>query len=172
LRGRGAVVDHRPVSSMHRSDSLEQREAEPLIRSGVEAALGGTTLTPTTLTLPNGARVDVDGVDDEQRVFVEIFAKQGRLRGAQFHKVARDALKLITITKDRPETRRIVAFADQQAADCVLGKSWLAEALTTWGIEVLVVELDEEIRAGLRAAQARQVMMNPAELDSTRDGHR
>lgn len=120
-------------------------------------------LTPGSLDLPNGARVDVDGIDEEKVVFVEIFARQGRLRGAQFHKVARDALKLITLTKGREETRRIIAFGDAEAAACVTGKSWLAEALATWNIEIMVVELDENVRAGLHAAQARQVMVNPTD---------
>jgi hypothetical protein len=150
------------VSNAHRSDSLVQREAEPLIRAGVEKAVD-RSLAHTSLRLANGARVDVDGVDVDETVFVEIFAKQGRLRGAQFHKVARDALKLITLTKGRDGARRIIAFGDAEAAACVTGKSWLAEALSTWEVEVLVVELDEEVRAGLRAAQARQVMANPSD---------
>jgi hypothetical protein len=66
-------------------------------------------------------------------------------------------------TKGRDGARRIIAFGDPEAAACVTGKSWLAEALTTWEVEVLVVELDEEDRAGLRAAQARQVMANPSD---------
>lgn len=56
----------------------------------------GVELTPRSLRLGGGARVDVDGVAPDESVFVEIFAHQGRLKGAQFHKVARDALKLIT----------------------------------------------------------------------------
>jgi hypothetical protein len=38
----------------------------------------------------------------------------------------------------------------------------VAEALTTFEIEVLVVDLDVEVRAGIRAAQVRQVMVNTA----------
>ena len=121
-------------------------------------------LSPSSLKLPDGARVDVDGVDRDRTTFVEIFAKQGRLRGAQFHKVAPDALKLVTVTKGREDARRIIAFGDDEAAACVTGKSWLAEALATWGVEVMVVDLDDDdVRAGLRAAQARQVMVNPAD---------
>jgi hypothetical protein len=144
-----------------RSSSTEQQAAEPLILEGVEQTVG-RALAPKSLKLAGGARVDVDGVDEDEMIFVEIFAKQGTLRGAQFHKVARDALKLITITANRrEETRRIIAFGDQAAAACVTGKSWLAEALNTWKVEVVVVDLHEDVRAGLRAAQARQVMVNP-----------
>lgn len=145
---------------MHRSDALAQREAEPLIRAAVERFLGTGPLLPMPLSLPDGARVDVDGVDVDQTVFVEIYARQGRLKGAQFHKVARDALKLITLTRSRSGVRRILAFADRDAADCVIGRSWLAEALVIWGVEVVVVEIDDAVREGLRAAQARQVMVN------------
>jgi hypothetical protein len=94
-------------------------------------------------------------------VLVEIFAHQGRLKGAQFHKVARDALKLITLRRSRPSARLIIAFGDPDAAGCVTGASWLAEALSTWEIEVLVVNLDDTVRAGLREAQVRQLMVNP-----------
>lgn len=48
----------------------------------------------------------------------------------------------------------------------------MSEALSTWGITVLVVELDDEVRDGIRTAQVRQQMVNPgaaapadAELD-------
>jgi hypothetical protein len=106
------------MTQLHRSDSLAQRVAEPLILAGIAKSVG-RDLSPKSLKLPNGARVDVDGVDSAESVFVEVFAKQGRLRGAQFHKVARDALKLITLTKDRNNATCIIAFGDQEAAACV-----------------------------------------------------
>jgi hypothetical protein len=96
-------------------------------------------------------------------VLVEIFAHQGRLRGAQFHKVARDALKLITLRRVYPDSRLIIAFANADAARHVEAESWLAEALRVWEVEVLTVELGNEIRAGIRLAQRRQVMINPKE---------
>jgi hypothetical protein len=86
---------------------------------------------------------------------------KARLRGAQYHKVARDALKLITLRREYPKSRLFIVFADSAAARCVEGKSWLAEALRLWQIDVLTVELDEHSRAALRLAQTRQVMINP-----------
>jgi hypothetical protein len=149
----------------NQSDSHEQRSAEPLILAGVSAAVG-VELAPRSLRLAGGARVDVDGVAPDDSVLVEIFAHQGRLKGAQFHKVARDALKLITLGRARTGCRLIIAFADSDAAACVSARSWLAEALRTWQVEVFVVELDEDVRAGLRSAQVRQVMVNPAATDA------
>lgn len=36
-----------------------------------------------------------------------------------------------------------------------------SEALRTWRIEMFVADLDTDVRAGLRSAQARQFMVNP-----------
>ena len=52
--------------------------------------------------------------------------------------------------------RKIIAFADTEAATWFTGKSWMAEALRVMWIETMVVELPEELRVRLRAAQARQ----------------
>ena len=151
----------------HESDSLEQRVAEPLILAEVELTLG-VELVKASLDLPGGSRVEIDGAAPDGSAFVEVFAHQGRLKGGQVHKVARDALKLITVARSRPVSpdHLIIAFADDEAAACVGGKSWLSEALGTWGIEVFIAELDAETRAGLLAAQARQVMVNPSHLPS------
>ena len=50
----------------------------------------------------------------------------------------------------------IIAFADQQAAKSFLGKSWKAEALRLWSIDVVVVELTADVRSGITDAQVRQ----------------
>lgn len=135
-----------------------------MILAGVAASYG-VELAPATLQLPGGARVDVDGAAADLSVIVEVFSHLGRLRGGQFHKVARDALKLITIARSYPDARLAVAFGDGAAAACVSGGSWLAEALRIWGVDVVVIPLDDALRARLTAAQARQVMVNQPPLD-------
>lgn len=102
---------------------------ESLILAGLGPEYG--PLGPMTLTLPGGARVDVDGVAPDHSVFVEAFAHQGRMKDSQPKKVAQDALKLITIRRDYPDARVVLAFADELASRSVLGKGWLAEALHT-----------------------------------------
>lgn len=143
----------------HQSDSSEQLGAESLILGGLAPEYG--PLHPANLVLPGGARVDVDGVAPDVSVFVEAFAHQGRMKGSQPKKVAQDALKLITLRRTYPAARVVLAFADELAARSVLGKGWLAEALQTWGVEVRVVELDQEVRQQIAVAQVRQQMMNP-----------
>jgi hypothetical protein len=75
--------------------------------------------------------------------------------------VARDVLKLVTLGKSYPSAHLVLAFADETAARSVRNKGWLAEAVSTWGIEVVVVDLPDEVLEGLREAQLRQVMVNP-----------
>lgn len=125
-------------------------------------------LEPKSLTLAGGARVDVDGVAPNETVFVEAFAHQGRMRGSQPKKVAQDALKLITLRREHPGARLVLAFADSLAAASVTGKGWLAEALASWKIEIVVVDLETDVRTGLNAAQVRQRMINTAiDIEST-----
>jgi hypothetical protein len=126
------------------------------------------SLAPASLTLARGARVDVDGVAPDRSVFVEAFAHQGRMRGSQPKKVAQDALKLITLRREHPGARLVLAFADPLAAASVTGKGWLAEALVTWEIEVVIVDLEADVLSALHAAQLRQRMINAAvEVDPT-----
>lgn len=153
----------------HASDSTAQAAAEPLILAAVAEQLG-VTLAPRRLALPGGASADVDGVAADESVLVEVFARQGALKGGQRGKIARDALKLITLGRHRPGARLILALADEAAAKPLKAKSWLAEALTTFQIEVLVVDLDPDLRAGIRAAQVRQVMVNTVPSSGQADG--
>lgn len=147
--------------ALHRSDSREQQEAEHLIRVGVEKHFG-VDLEARTLILAGGARVQVDGAAYDRSLFVEIFAHQGPLKGGQKRKVSHDALKLITLGRDHPGVRLVIAFADEQAARYATQGTWVAEALAAWGVEVLVVDVDAAVRDGIRAAQVRQQMVNPA----------
>jgi hypothetical protein len=107
--------------------------------------------------------VDVDGVATDESVLVEVFAHQGQLKGGQRHKIAGDALKLITIAHEKePPPRLVLAFADPQIATFFAGRGWLAAAVNAWRIEVIVAELDDAVREGIRGAQARQLMVNPS----------
>ena len=148
----------------HRSDSAVQRRAEEVIRSQL-AALVWKDLAPRIVTFDTGAPVQVDAVAADESVLAEIFARQGKLKGGQQKKVAIDTLKLITLGRSRPSAQLILAFADKEAAAYALGKGWLAEALTTWRVRVVVIEIDDVLRDEIRAAQARQEMRNVDDED-------
>ncbi|HAM22273.1 MAG TPA: hypothetical protein DCQ04_08355 [Actinobacteria bacterium] len=128
---------------------------EPLVLAQVARHVG-LPLGPMKLPFGDASRVEVDGGAADFSIFVEVFAHQGSLRGGQVHKVARDALKLITLRRFHADARLILAFADSGAVTGVLGDAWLAEALRLWGVEVFVADLDDETRALLVSAQRRQ----------------
>lgn len=147
----------------HHSDSSVQLEAEATIRAAAAAELG-VDLHPTELALATGTPVRVDGVTADESVIVEIFARQGTLKDGQRRKVGLDAFKLVTLGASRPGSRLIMVFADNDAATYALGKGWLADALKTWKVEVMVVELAPELRARILEAQEvqRDALSGPA----------
>ncbi|MGI8794608.1 MAG: hypothetical protein ACR2H3_15780 [Acidimicrobiales bacterium] len=148
------------MGDLHRSSSIEQQDAEPLILAAASAQIGAL-LAPARVELRGGSRVEVDGTDDARTVFVEVYARQGALKGGQVKKVAQDILKLAILSRNWPEARLVLVLASPEAARTVAGRGWLAEAVTEFGIEVLVANIDDSLREGLRHAQHRQVMINP-----------
>jgi hypothetical protein len=137
--------------------SGEQRAAESLILAHVERVLG-VTLKPRRIVTATGARVEVDGADDELTVLVEAWAHQGPPKSAQKHKVLADALKLTWIASTLPvRPRLILCLSDDAAARPFReGRSWAAEALRDLEIEILVAELSPDVRNTILAAQLRQ----------------
>lgn len=145
----------RTGESAHASDSAVQLAAEPLMVQAVAAKIG-VPLAKTRLPIGDGVECEVDGASADRTVLVEAFAHQGAMRGAQIKKVSEDAFKLVTLAKGHTDMKLILAFADELAARSVLGRSWKAEALRLWGVEVLVVELPDDVRVGIHEAQVRQ----------------
>jgi hypothetical protein len=122
----------------------------------------GKELRSSTITLASGAKVQVDGADFGESVFVEIFADHGRLKGGQRHKVATDALKLITLGRSRPDAQLTIAFADEEAAAYATRGTWMAEALASWASQFSLSRLIR--RSGMASGKpnfAKQ-MVNPA----------
>lgn len=115
------------------------------------------------LPLGNGAQVAVDGLNLEARVACEVYAHIGETKGAQSHKIARDILKLLAVEHIRGggQWRKVLCFADGATAQCLLGRSWLAEVCRTLDVEIHVLPLSSELQAKILAAQRRQVMVNP-----------
>ena len=146
------------ADALHPSNSEAQVAAEwaILYKLGIviDVALNQGTSIPVgdSVVKPDGAAMD-------NSVFVEAFAHIGPLKGGQKHKVSTDALKLLAIRDAHPKARLILAFADEDAARSVSG--WKAETLKANGIEIRVVDLDQDERERIEAAQQRQQMVNP-----------
>jgi hypothetical protein len=149
------VVDQKQLSSPL-GDSSAQRAAESVILAQASTVLG-TSLKPRRLYLAEGVRIEVDGVSDDPPILCEVWAHQGPAKTAQTHKVLHDALKLFVAGRSMPTSPRLIlVFAHPLAASRFTGRSWYAHALRDLSIEILVVDISDDLRAEIRAAQERQ----------------
>lgn len=138
--------------------SAEQRDAERVMLDLLAAEVGHE-LEPARLTVPSGARVEVDGADADRRILVECWAHQGPPKAAQRHKMLADAFKLTWIaTTIRPRPKLILCLSDELAAAPFLptSRSWAAQALQDLGIVVAVVHIPDDVRLRIEKAQKRQ----------------
>ncbi len=156
------VVEAFLASAGQVSDSEVQRRAEAIIRGRLAERLD-VRLDPKIITLAAGAPVHVDAVSPDGSVMAEIFARQGELKGGQQKKLAIDTLKLITIRRERRNTELVIAFADSEASAYATGGGWVAQALRTWNVKVEVIDIPQELRDEIRAAQKQQRMVNADE---------
>lgn len=127
----------------------------------VEAAASVTghgPLAHARVALEGGTYVDVDGVSADRAVFVEAYARQGTLKGAQIKKISQDILKLAMIRRLHPDAQTVMEFASEEARDSIRG--WLRHAAGTLGVTLLVVDIPDDLRARIRTAQEGQVMVN------------
>lgn len=148
-----AVEHARPPGSSH-----EQQDAERVMLDLLGAELK-LDLEPAIITVPSGARVQVDGADAERTVLVECWAHHGRPKAAQRHKVLSDAFKLTWISSTiYPRPRLFLCLSDEEAAAPFIStaRSWAAQALSDLGVAVVLVALPPELRQMIREAQQRQ----------------
>ncbi|KYJ97539.1 hypothetical protein [Microbacterium sp. CH1] len=139
----------------HASDSSEQRSAEHAIIMAVAQELE-VVLAPARIAIGD-AHVEIDGASPDYSVLVEAYARIGALKGAQPRKLATDAFKLAWAGQKLGAQRLILAVADEAAAGYLRRPgAWLTAAIADAGVEVLVAALDEDMRATVLAAQARQ----------------
>jgi len=143
----------------HASDSSEQQAAEAYILQALALKRDFTFCDDNKLPIDLG--VKPDAIDMKNKVVVEVYARVGELKGAQLHKVKGDILKLLLIQEHLGENwRKVLCFASEDAAKYTKGKSWVAKAVSTFGIEVEVIELPADIRVSVLGAQKRQIMTN------------
>ncbi len=121
----------------------------------------GVKLQPRAIRLPSGVRLVVDGACDDPPILCEAWAHQGEAKSAQRDKVAKDILKLLILKEAAreagdPMPRLILLFGNAAAARVCSGRSWRAEAVRQFGIDVEVVELPDETRLAVMQAQVRQ----------------
>ena len=110
-------------------DSVERRMLED-----TGTALG-LVLRPRTVVLDR-ARVEVEGIDDADRVVVQLVANQGAYKPAWRNKVMADLFKLLWLQRAVPGVERAVLVVAEPASRALSG--WVAVAAADLGVEVLV----------------------------------
>lgn len=159
----------------HLSDSRAQRQAEAqlltLFSETLKRQLQQTSEKAVTsfdlkknLSL-GGCSITDDGCfeTDDTIILVEVFARTQTLAPGQVRKVNSDAFKLCYIADRLSETRakrilKYIVFATNEAAESFRSssKSWRAQALKFYGIEIFVPEVPDELLEQLKKVQLDQ----------------
>lgn len=137
--------------------SAAQRAAEPVMLAALSGIVG-RVLFPQRIDHPSGARVEIDGADEELTILAECWAHQGPAKVAQRSKLVSDATKLhwIAASIDPSPERLILCVSDEASVKHLRGRSWQRYALAELGVELVVVELPDHVTASIREAQVRQ----------------
>jgi len=137
----------------HPSDSSEQCAAEAEILAALEKHLGVRFDGRPEIA----QSMDLDGyAESTTPICVETWAHQGMAKSAQKAKVMKDMCKLLLVEKLMGKhCRKIVAVCDANAL-IFLQNSWQGRFADEFGIERIVVEVDETTREKVRKAQTRQ----------------
>ena len=137
-------------------DSSEQQEAERWLLDCLSKRLG-VTLTKRRFFLEGGGWIEVDGFCESPLILCEAWAHIGPAKSAQKNKVMADAFKLLFVnTLVKGAEKRILLFADREAAAHFQGKSWIAQCLNKHDIIVEIMELPLELKTKILKAQRRQ----------------
>jgi hypothetical protein len=140
----------------HPSSSNEQRAAGIALVNALSDHLG-ITLESKVLELGGNCTIQIDGYSDEPPVICEAWAHIGKPKGSQPDKVMTDALKLLFCEKRLcKKFKKILLFSDEVAQHYFSGKSWQAESLREYDIEIITLQLPVARLNKIKKAQERQ----------------
>lgn len=141
------------------SDTLSQREAEKKI---IEKLNNGNSwdLIPQNLTLKNGQKCQIDGVDHKNKILCEVSARIGTTSASRDKKMVSDSAKMVLAEQSlKGKWRKILVFVDSKFAsnfDSATSSKWQAEAINHLGVEVLVQTIPSSLKTKIVAAQKKQ----------------
>lgn len=136
--------------SDNRSDSAEQREAEAAILEAAEEELG----IKFNGELPSSFNLKMDGFcDGDESILVEAWARQGKAKPGQEHKVMSDMCKLLLVEKSLAKScRKLFVVCDPNAIAFLRNGGWRAKFTREFIIEIMSVCVDDSIRQTVRYA--------------------
>jgi hypothetical protein len=95
-------------------------------------------LAPRTLTVKNGLRVEVEGINAEQTVCVQLVPTGGTPKSHHRNKAMADMFKLVWMQQALPTHPRLVLCISEPLTRFFSPASWPATASRDMGVEVYV----------------------------------
>lgn len=139
----------------HPSESNEQQQAETILIQAISNEIKVNLVHGHPLT--DETHITVDGYCVEPAIICEAWAHIGPPKSAHKQKVMTDAFKMLYIEKAVGKSfRKILVFADEDAAKPFLSNTWQAKCLRAYNIETKIVKLPQAMREKIIRAQKRQ----------------
>ena len=146
-----------------KSSSIEQVLAEEKIFTLVEKSLSVSLEKNPKLYLSNNeyTYIQPDFYSAEHCIVGEIFAHIGKPKKAQDNKIANDILKMLLLEKiTGKQYKKIIVICDEMEEKKLRGASALSESIRQFGIEIMYIQIDDQLRQEILNAQERQRMTN------------
>lgn len=151
------------MGETHKSSSIEQMQAEDIVFEHVQSMIQEKLERNKKIYLKDNAftYIQPDFYSKEADIVGEIFVHIGKPKKAQDNKIANDILKMLLLDKIHGKTyRKMLIVCDKEEEKKLKGLSALAESIRQFNVEVKYVDLDENTRKRVLAAQQRQKMIN------------
>lgn len=151
------------MGEKHKSSSEEQMIAEQYIFKAVEKQLQINLEHDRKIYLADNSftYIQPDFYSEDDCIVGEIFSHIGKPKKAQNNKIANDILKMLLLEKvTGKKYRKIIVVCDEIEWKKLNGKSVLAETIRQFGIEIINIEIEDEMRNTILEAQKRQNMVN------------
>ena len=121
-----------------RSNSEEQRSIENYVIREIERILGFPLERNVSVQLADNIYINPDFYSNDQTIVGEIYAHVGTLKVGQQRKISQDILKLLFLDKSKDMSyRKIITIVDDTVEKYLKGKSFIAESIRQFGIEII-----------------------------------
>lgn len=148
------------MKNRKKSNSIEQQKAEYYIYKEVKKMLG-VNIKKNQKIYVGSTYIEPDFYSENDHIIGEIFAHIGKPKSGQNRKVAQDILKMLLLEKIKGVPyKKMIAVCDQEEIKKLKGDSMIAECIRQFDIEVIMIEIESDLRNLLMEAQERQRMVN------------
>lgn len=147
------------------SDSSAQRRAEAYLVNEFFADRGIKIYESNKHLSVDGASICLDGFNEEEGILLEVYARQGKLKAAQYNKVLVDIAKLFFYERATGKPyKKYFVFACQDAMksfEGLNGKTWRGSLSRCFEVILELKSLPSELEKEVKDAQRSQNLIKP-----------